>query len=72
VGPPEGEKPLITKGAAVVLFVGTVVPIPLLIGAILLLERSAASRVVGAVFVAIGVAALVAVTLIFIRRRDHP
>ncbi len=67
----EGRKPLITNGAAWVLFVTTVVPIPLLIGAILLLESSAVSRVVGAMFVAVGVIALIAMTVMAIRRKPH-
>ncbi len=67
----EGKKPPITKGAVWVLFVTTVVPIPLLIGAILLLESSAVSRVVGAMFVAVGVITLVAMTVMAIRRKPH-
>lgn len=71
VGAPNGEKPLASKGAAWVLLVSTAVPIPLLIGAILLLEASAISRVVGAFFVTVGAGSLVAVTVTFIRTRPH-
>ncbi len=67
----EGKKPLITKGAAWVLFVTTVVPIPLLIGAILLLESSAVNRVIGAIFVAVGAITSIAVTVMAIRIRSH-
>lgn len=71
MGANKDERPLITKGGAWVLFVTTVVPVPLLIGAILLLESSAASRVAGAAFVAVGAIAFVAVTVTVIRRRPH-
>ncbi|MDQ4132986.1 MAG: hypothetical protein M3179_07195 [Actinomycetota bacterium] len=47
MGVPEDEKPLVTKSAGWVLVVSTVVPIPVLMGAILVFDTSAISRVVG-------------------------
>ncbi len=68
MGVPKDEKPLVSKGAGWVLFVGAVAPIPFLIGVILLAETSATSRALGALFIALGTVALVGVTVALVRR----
>ncbi len=74
MGRPEGEKPLITRDAGWVLFLGMALPaasLPVLVGAILVLEESPTSQVVGAVFIAVGVMAVIASTAMLIRKRPQ-
>ncbi len=68
----KGNKPLVSKGAELVLFFGLLVPaasLPLLIGALLLLEPGVVNQLFGGLLILAGLIGLVFAAVRFFRHR---